>query len=108
MIRELNWQAVTEQERNKAINELKSMILNSGGYIINSIFFSDLALSLTIEIEEKDIFILHSKFNEFMTISALGLENLNDNSDKQWWIFLNVTFNQGKGNLKVEVPEVPG
>jgi len=96
------------QERNKAIEELKGIISNNGGFIINSNFFSDLALSLTIEIEEKDILKLHSTIEESMKISESGLENLNAKSKAEWWIFLNITFSQGTGDLKTDVPNVPG
>ncbi|PTX18270.1 hypothetical protein C8N40_10669 [Pontibacter mucosus] len=108
MIRKLNWQVFTEQDRNKAIEELKGKILSNGGYIINSTFFSDLALSLTIEIQENDILKLYASIQESMTISEPGFDNLIVNAGKEWWIFINVTFRQGKGDLKIDVPNVPG
>ena len=108
MIRNLNWQVFTEQERNKAIEELKGKISSHDGYIINSTFFSDLALSLTIEIEEKDILKLYASLADSMKISESGFDNINASADKEWWIYLNVTFRQGKGDLKIDVPSVPG
>ncbi|SFF99505.1 hypothetical protein [Pontibacter chinhatensis] len=108
MIRKLNWQVFTEQERNKAIEDLKGKISSHGGYIVNSTFFSDLAISLTIEIEENDILKLYASIQESMTISESGFDNLNVNAGNEWWIFLNVTFRQGKGDLKIDVPNVPG
>jgi len=108
VIRKLNWQVFTEQERNKAIEELKGKISSHGGDIINLKFFSDLALSLTIEIEENAIRKLYTSIQKSMTISELGFDKLNVKAGNKWWIFLNVTFRQGKGDLKIDVPNVPG
>lgn len=108
MKNKLNWNIFSDQDRNKTINDLKVTISSSGGFIVNSNFFSDLALSLTVEIEEKDIARLYSKLNETMSIEEVSFENMSDTSVKEWWIFLNITFVSGKGDLKIEVPEVPG
>ena len=59
MIKKLNWEAYSSHKRIIAIEEIKQVIINNGGYIINYNMFSDLAISLSIEIEENQILIFH-------------------------------------------------
>jgi hypothetical protein len=75
---------------------------------LNSNFFSDLALSLTIEIEEKHIASLYTRLKEAMNISTFDFDNIDRQSQKEWWIFLNITFTRGKGDLKIATRDVPG
>lgn len=70
--------------------------------------FSDMALSLTIEIEEKDIAVLYRELRKDIRIAEDLQENLSMNSKKEWWILLNLTFGKGEGKLKIEIPDVPG
>lgn len=104
----LNWQAYSNKERIKIIESIKETISKSDGYIINFTLFSDLALSLNIEIEENKISDLHSELSKFIKISEPLPDNLNLNSSKEWWILMNISFSKGKGDLKVEIPNVPG
>jgi hypothetical protein len=108
MLNKLNWQVFSNKERNEAIEEIKRIISKNGGYIINFNLFSDLALSLTIEIEEKSILSLYKEIDKTLKISEPEPENLDINSNKDWWILMNVSFSKGKGILKVEIPNVPG
>ncbi|MDN5201971.1 hypothetical protein QQ008_11370 [Fulvivirgaceae bacterium BMA10] len=107
MLRKLNWQAYTNGDRNKTIEEVKAIISNNDGCIMNFNMFSDLALSLSIEIEENKIPALHSTLSEILKVSGLK-ENVNPDSTKDWLIFINISFSSGKGELKREVPAVPG
>ena len=104
----LNWQIFSTQERNKAIDELKGIISKNDGYILNFNLFSDLALSLTIEIEENKILNLYAEINKSMKVLEAKPDHLDPNSEKEWWVLMNVSFSKGKGNLKVEIPNVPG
>ena len=70
--------------------------------------FSDLAISLTVEIEENQISNLHRELARILQVSESEPENLNINSNSDWWILLNISFSKGQGNLKVETPNVPG
>ena len=108
VLNKINWQAFSNKERNEAINELKSTISKSGGYIINFSLFSDLALSLTIEIEEKNILNLYKEFDKTLNMSESEPENIDNKSNKDWWVLMNISFSKGKGELKVDIPEVPG
>ena len=104
----LNWQASSMKDRNEIIEEIKDTISNNEGYIINFKMFSDLALSLSIEIEENKIPDLYKGLNAIINLFEPEPANLNHNSKLDWWIFINVSFGKGKGKLKVEIPNVPG
>ena len=104
----LNWQLFSNQDRITAIEALKAIISKNDGYIVNFNLFSDLALSLTVEIEEQNISNLYSELETIISISESKPGNIDDHSKKDWWILMNVSFSKGKGNLKVEIPDVPG
>jgi hypothetical protein len=108
MKNKLNWEIFSNQERNSVIDDLKRIISSNDGFIVNFNFFSDLSLSLTVEIEERKIENLHNALRSEVTISELGHRKLNKESMKEWWLFVNVNFNKGKGELKINIPEVPG
>jgi len=69
MIRKLSWEASTARERIPAIEETKKAIIRTDGYTINFNMFSELALSLSIEIEECHILDLHNQLQKIITIS---------------------------------------
>jgi hypothetical protein len=104
----VNWQAYSSNNRNKAIDAVKGVIFSSGGYIVNFNMFSDLAISISIEIEEKDIEDLHKAFSGILNISDIDLDKINVKSNKEWLVLLNISFNKGKGELKRNIPAVPG
>jgi len=104
----LNWQAFSSSNRHETIELLKDIISKNDGYIINFAMFSDLAISLTVEIEENKISNLHRELASIVHISEPEPENINLNANTDWWILMNVSFGKGQGNLKVEIPNVPG
>ena len=108
MRKKLNWAAYCSENRLIAIENIKDTINTNDGFIINFAMFSDLALNLSIEIEEHKIKALHDALNDLLNISELDDKVLNHNSKKEWLIFLNVSFANGKGNYKIEIPEIPG
>ncbi|MDX5584883.1 MAG: hypothetical protein QNK20_08100, partial [Aureibaculum sp.] len=77
------------------------------GCIMNFNMFSDLALTLSIEIEENKIQTLHKALSLVVNISEFELDDLNLESKKERLIFMNISFGSGKGEPKHEIPEVP-
>ena len=94
--------------RNKVIEEVKEAISLGDGCIMNFNMFSDLALSLSVEIEENKIARLHEELSSVLKISDFNLEDINPKSSKEMVIFMNISFGSGKGKLKSEIPSVPG
>ena len=108
MKKKLNWTCYTNQPRIEIIEEIKDVISLSDGYIVNFTMFSDLALSLSIEIPEDEIVKLHASLSEIITISPIDTEISFGNSKKDWFVFMNISFSKGKGELMVKTPDVPG
>jgi hypothetical protein len=99
------WAGFTNDERLSAITKIQDVVSKFGD-IVDIHLFSDLSLSLTIEVQEFKIDRLHEDLGKI-----IGLEKpdyLNSISNEERTIYLNITFAKGTGNLKVEVPSVPG
>jgi len=108
MQKKLYWKAYANDDRNKVIEEIKNIISINDGCIMNFNIFSDLTLTLSVEIEENKVQILHKALSSILNISELELNNLNLESKKEWLIFINISFSRGKGELKRRIPKVPG
>jgi hypothetical protein len=105
MQKKLSWQVFSNDDRNEVIEAVKNTISNSDGCIMNFNMFSDLALTLSVEIEENKIQTLHRALSRVVNVSKLEVHNINLESKKEWLIFMNISFGKGKGELKQEIPE---
>lgn len=108
MIKKFNWEGFSNQERNKVIEDIKDRISVSDGYILNFQLYSDLALSLSIEIEEASIVTLYEKLAQVITLSPFDFQLIDSTSKKECLLFLNLSFAKGSGKLKIKIPSVPG
>lgn len=108
MLKKQFWEGFTNIERFEAINEIQKIISNNSGCIINFNRFSDMALSLMLEIESDKVTTLFEALTKYMTITGLPEEYNNESTLKDITIFFNITFGKSKGDLILEVPQVPG
>jgi hypothetical protein len=108
MLKREFWEGFTNVERLEAISEIQKVISNNGGSIINFNRFSDMALSLMLEVEANKVIALYEALNKFMTVSGLPEGYQNENTIQDIKVFFNITFGQSTGNLIIEVPQVPG
>jgi hypothetical protein len=108
MLKKQYWEGFTNIERLDAISEIQKIISNNGGCIMNFNRFSDMALSLMLEVEPDKVTTLYDALNKYMTVSGLPEGYENENTLKDITIFFNITFGHGKGYLSIEVPQVPG
>lgn len=108
MKKKLNWTCYSGKPRIEIIEDIKDVISSSDGYIMNFTMFSDLALSLSIEIAEDGIIKLHNSLCEIITVSSIDTKISIGNSKKDWFVFINVSFSKGVGDLKFKTPDVPG
>ena len=99
------WIGFSNDERHSAINEIQNVI-SKYGCVVDFHLFSDIAISMTIEIDEFKIDILHDELTKIIGIQKF--EYLNSNSKEERIVYLNITFAKGTGKLKIEVPSVPG
>lgn len=99
------WTGYSNEERHYAINKFQS-IVSKYGDIVDIKLFSDISLSMMIEIEELKVDKLYDELIINMRIDKF--EYLNSVAKKVRMVFLNITFKRGTGDLKIEVPCVPG
>ncbi|BDS09499.1 hypothetical protein [Aureispira anguillae] len=108
MLKKLNWEAYSGANRMVIIEHIKELIDTHHGCIIHFNRFSDLALSLSIEVPENQIAALHKKFQHILQISELDTSNIDLSTEREWLIFMHLSFSKGKGNAKLDIPNVPG
>ncbi len=76
------------------------------GDIVDINLFSDISLTMRIEIDEFKIDRLYDELSAIMGVDKF--EKLNSISKKERTVYLNISFTRGTGNLRIEVPSVPG
>lgn len=99
------WTGFSDNERHAAINKIQSVVSKYGD-VVDVHLFSDISLNMTIEIEELKIDKLYDELSQIIGVQKH--EYLNSISKKERTVYLNITFAKGTGNLKIEVPNVPG
>jgi hypothetical protein len=99
------WTGISNDERIKAIDEI-TCIIDKYGIILNSNRFSDISLSLVIEIEELKVIDLYDSLKPIMSIE--GMDNNFTDSKIECMVLFSITFLKGTGDLKIKVPNVPG
>jgi hypothetical protein len=103
--RPLFWKGVSNKERNETILEIEKLI-NRFGYITDFKLFSDIEMTLTIELKESAILPLYIDMKEVLEMSEFPY--IQSDSERERVIFLNLTFLLGSGNKRNEVPAIPG
>ena len=99
------WTAYSNDERHAAIDKIQSVVSKYGD-IIEFKFFSDISITLIIEIMESKIGKLNDELLDIIAIDKY--DHYNSTSQIERTIYLNITFTKGTGNLKIEVPSIPG
>jgi len=101
----LFWVGYSNLERHAAIDEIKKVVSKYGD-IVDVHMFSDVSLNLTIEISSFNIDKLYDELTQIIVLQKA--ERMNSISTKERTIYLNTSFSKGTGNLKIEIPSVPG
>ncbi|HAQ37336.1 MAG TPA: hypothetical protein DCX89_08305 [Saprospirales bacterium] len=99
------WKGYGDAERHSTIYQIEN-IINQNGYIDDFHMFSDVAISLKINIEERFMASLHRELSDIIHLTELPHIELQ--SGVECTVFLNLTFTHSTGNLMIEVPAVPG
>ncbi|MDR6561151.1 MULTISPECIES: hypothetical protein [unclassified Arcicella] len=99
------WTGICNENRNTGISIIQECI-NKYGFITDYKFFSDISMSMFIEINESLINTLYADLSKTIII----IDHIEANSDAtiECLILFNITFSKGTGNMKVEIPAVPG
>lgn len=93
------------KERIIGISDIEKSITKYG-FIIDFMMFSDISISMIIEIEEFKVNALFDELSSYMKMNEF--EIISTDSKRDCIILLNVTFTKGTGDLRIEIPAVPG
>jgi hypothetical protein len=104
-VENLFWTAFTSLQRQIAIDRTRT-IISQHGDLVDFRFFSDLSVVLTVEIPEARLDALYKALQSTLILDYF--EALHSASQRERTLFINVSFPAGTGDLKVEVPSVPG
>jgi hypothetical protein len=99
------WKGICSEDRLKGISLIRDQI-NKYGFIIDYRFFSDISISMIIDIEERNIKSLYEDLIKLIKIS--DHHELTSDSKTECEILFSITFTEGTGNMTFEVPSVPG
>lgn len=99
------WSGISNDDRIRAIDEITG-IIDGFGIILHSSRFSDISFNLSIEVEEGKVNDLYNRLKSIIYLEGKAEETTDSKSDCM--ILLNVSFTRGTGNLKIELPNVPG
>ncbi|MBK7957791.1 MAG: hypothetical protein IPK03_06495 [Bacteroidetes bacterium] len=99
------WTGICNENRIIGISHIQECV-HQYGYIVDFKLFSDISMSLIIEIQESKIEDMYRALNQIIQVSRPIENYINTSTDAT--ILLNITFTKGTGNMVVEVPSVPG
>jgi hypothetical protein len=99
------WSGICNIDRLKAIDEITG-IANRYATILNFQRFSDISLSLILDVEEGNLTNLKNGLSDIMSMDCADTDL--DGSEPECIVLLHITFTKGTGNLKIEVPDIPG
>lgn len=99
------WSGYTNYDRIAAISAIEN-IVSQFGYIIDFKLYSDISISLVIEAVESHVDSLYEALTSCLHMN--DFDRLHSGSSKERTIYLNVTFAKATGNLKNDIPAVPG
>jgi hypothetical protein len=99
------WTGLCREERVKALPEI-TRILDQYAIILNFQLFSDVSMSLVLELEGCNLSPLFLGLSNIMSVE-LG-ETVFTHSKADHILLMNITFTKGTGNMEIEVPAIPG
>lgn len=99
------WTGMSTRPRTQAMAEITA-IVDRFAIILNFQRFSDVSLSLLLEVEECKVTVFYETLQSVLMLEGL-VEEMTD-STRDCMIFMNITFALGTGNLQIEVPDIPG
>jgi hypothetical protein len=104
-MKQLFWSGVSNNARLSAMEDI-NQIIGRNGFILDFHRFSDLSISLRIEIQACKLYKL---LNELKVVLNMGdSEAEKSDSDLDCQVMLSISFAAGSGDLRIEVPAIPG
>lgn len=104
-MKRIYWSGICSNDRLACISRIQECIVKYG-FITDYKFFSDLSAGIVIQILESHVRPLYEDLTQIINLSA-SMDQVSD-SESECEILFNITFSTGTGNLRIEVPAVPG
>lgn len=101
MKKAMHWTAYTGQTRFSTLQNIEE-IINHHGMILDFKEFSDLSMGLQIEVNPGETDRMHEELTKILDFD----EPIETNPGVL--VYLNLNFSDGTGNMKNEIPAVPG
>jgi hypothetical protein len=99
------WTAYSTGDRLTELETIKQTVAGYGD-IVDYHMYSDISMAVTIEIAEYKIDALYDALQQVVSMDAVA--PLHSQANRERTVFLNISFAKGTGQLRVEVPSVPG
>ncbi len=100
-----NVSGICSANRYAGLNLIEQLI-SRHCWMVDFKMFSDFSTGFVVEIEKHCIGELYAELQEVMQMDEIDIPE--SASDENCRLLLNVTFMHGKGDLRTEVPDVPG
>ncbi|GAB5556902.1 MAG: hypothetical protein SchgKO_11150 [Schleiferiaceae bacterium] len=97
------WTAYCRESRFVAVHKVED-IVGEFGFITDFKQFSDVSISIKIEIEENRIQEMYHALNGYIEMNPPGEEY--SDSPRERNLYINITFTQSEGNVRRDVPQV--
>ena len=81
-------------------------VIDRYAIILHSQRYSDLAISFTLEVEEEEVQQFYEALATLLSLKPFVPSRPGKKPDCR--VLLSITFTQGSGSLKSEIPSVPG
>ena len=101
------WTGICMQHRIEGMQEAEE-IIDALGFITDFKQFSDLAIGLVIDIEACKVNKLYHALSGKFILDPFEDFKVKADDKRSTQIFFNISFTEGHGDLKIEVPSVPG
>lgn len=99
------WKGYCNLDRTSGITQIQDRI-NKYGSIDDFKFFSDISISIVVEIDSNKIEMLYTELGKILDLDKEDKTSLSVSNTTK--VLLNITFTKGKGNMRNEVIAVPG
>ena len=99
------WQAVSNKSKIATLNSIDPIIGNFG-FITDFKQFSDISISLQIEIIDTKLQALYCQLKDCINIEKPKESTIEN--DKEIILFLHISFKESTGDFRIETPAVPG
>lgn len=102
------FEVYSSDDRYLTLDTIQNMVRHFRGFLMNYQMYSDLQISLYIEMKECRLLNFYHQLKKKVKVSKFDLEHFDPHSRATCRVDIVVYFVKATGKLKVNIPEVPG